>query len=93
MFKKRVFQNKTVRREFMICLSFKNLNYGGHNITHQNCLTTNFDDIIQVLFNCPFMAIESCITKQHIIELLKKKSDLTGSTLSPKKPPEQPPIG
>jgi hypothetical protein len=53
------YQNNSVKREIHdFLIAYKLRNYGGHNITQQNCLTANFDEIIQVIFNCLFMAIE-----------------------------------
>jgi hypothetical protein len=46
-----------VRREIHdLFIAYKLRNCGWHNITQQNCLTANFDGIIQVLFNCLFMS-------------------------------------
>jgi hypothetical protein len=57
--KKVKFQNESIQREVHdLLVAYKLRNYGGHNIKQQNCLTHNFDDIIQSLFNSLFIAVE-----------------------------------
>ena len=59
LLKQEYFNGKPIKKElhdFLIAYKFRN--YGGHNIKQQNCLTSNFEDIVQSLFNSLFIIIQ-----------------------------------
>ena len=59
LLKKEYSNNNPIRKEIHdLLIALKCRNYGGHNIKQQNCLTNQFDDIIQSLLNSLFMMIE-----------------------------------